>query len=237
MIRCVLLDDEQLALDLLEEMIRKTELLEIVLKTTDPFEAIRYLDQQPVDLLYLDINMPDLNGMELASLIPPQVKIIFTTAYSEYALAGYEKNTLDYVLKPITYERFFKSLQKIKNAFGTTSTLSPVVQKSVDSSFFKIGKDYVQVQFDTILFLESKGDYVYCHLEKEKLLIHDTLKAVLNKLGEPFIRVHHSYVVNFRQIKKVEGNQLYFANGSKISVSQPYREGFKHLLKNQTFNP
>ncbi|HEU4472860.1 MAG TPA: LytTR family DNA-binding domain-containing protein [Flavisolibacter sp.] len=236
-LKCILVDDEPLALELLEGMIGKISFLEIRGRFPDPFEAIRFLENETVDLIFLDINLPGINGMELSALLPQETKIVFTTAYSEYALAGYERNTLDYLLKPITQERFLRAALKIKAAFGIKAAEQAAGPEASPVQFFKTGKQIVRLDLGEIAFFEAKGDYVSCSSRSGKVLLYVTMRELEEKLPPHFVRVHHSYILNIQMIRKIEDNQVWLYDQAEIiPVSAKYKSRLTEAIEKRLFN-
>lgn len=229
--RCLLIDDEPLAIDLLENYIHQVPFLTLAGKCYDGLEALSLLQHQQVDLIFLDINMPQLTGMELANLLPKNVKLIFTTAYSDFAVESYEKNAIDYLLKPIRFERFLKAVMKAKDQDTGSASVIPVpinTNSGVTDEkpvFIKSGKQMIRVDFQQVDYLEGAKDYVIFHQGKQRTLVHTRMKD-LEKTLPPFIqRVHLSYFVNLLKINKIEDNQA-FVGTIAIPISSKYRAAF-----------
>jgi two-component system, LytTR family, response regulator len=234
MISCLIADDEPLAVQLLEDYIRQTDFLQLSHKCYNAMEALGFLKTNAVDLLFLDINMPKLTGMELASLLSPNQKIIFTTAYSEYAVQSYEKNAVDYLLKPVTFERFMKAAVKAEKLFATakTETGNTICSADTASVFIKSGKAIIKVAFDKIIFIEGLKDYVTFYTVDEKVVAYKRMKELEETLPANFIRIHNSYIINTYHINKVEDNHV-FAGVERIPVSEKYRECFLQKITNR----
>jgi two-component system, LytTR family, response regulator len=234
MISCLIADDEPLAVQLLEDYIRQTDFLQLSHKCYNAMEALRFLKTNAVDLLFLDINMPKLTGMELASLLSPHQKIIFTTAYSEYAVQSYEKNAVDYLLKPVTFERFMKAAVKAEKLFAVEKSETGNTISSADTAsvFIKSGKAIIKVAFDKIIFIEGLKDYVTFYTVDEKVVVYKRMKELEETLPANFIRIHNSYIINSHHINKVEDNHV-FAGTERIPVSEKYRECFLQKITNR----
>ena len=226
MMTCMIVDDEPLAVQLLESHIRQAGNLQLLHTCYHALEAHQVLKRRPVDLLFLDINMPRLSGMELVSLLSPGQKIIFTTAYSEYAVQSYEKDAVDYLLKPISFERFMKAVDKAEKWMQ-----QPAARDTATASvFLKSGRTLVNIQFDSVLFIEGLKDYVAFHTLEEKIVVYKRMKELEESLPPYFVRVHNSYFVNTRQISRVEDNQVVIAS-RQIPVSEKYREPFLQKIR------
>jgi two-component system, LytTR family, response regulator len=226
MMTCLIADDEPLAVKLLEDYIRQCSNLQLIHKCYSAMDAHKFLKQQAVDLLFLDINMPKLTGMELTSLLNPAQKIIFTTAYSEYAVQSYEKNAVDYLLKPISFERFMKAVDKAEKLMN----LPVSADTKTTNSFIKSGKAIVNINFDKVIFIEGLKDYVAFHTVDEKIVVYKRMKELEETLPANFVRVHNSYFINMSHISKVEDNQVY-AGVNQIPVSDKYRDVFLQRIK------
>lgn len=220
-INCVVVDDEELARTLLSTYIDKLDFLELVGTAENPLEAINLMKEKPVDLLFLDIQMPELKGTDFAKTVDSNTKIIFTTAYSEYALEGYELNALDYLLKPITFERFLTAVQKFE---------FPSEKTAPDSFTIKSGYDLHKVNYSEILYMESDSEYVTYYLTDRKIISNQRLKVLEKELPEHlFIRVHRSYIVNRSKVTGLKGRDLLLGE-VKIPVSDSYYEKVKGEL-------
>lgn len=219
-IKCVVIDDEELARTLIKSYIDKVDFLELVDDFENPIDAIQTLKTGQVHLVFLDIQMPQLKGTEFAKIIDTNLKVIFTTAYTEYALEGYELNVLDYLLKPITFERFMQAVNKYNIEPG-------FIEKTIT---VKSGYDLHKLHFDEILFIESDSEYVNFYTESKKIMSHQTLKTLQQQLPtSTFIRVHRSYIVNKQKVSALKGRNLQI-NNSNIPVSDSYIEMVKAEL-------
>lgn len=224
MIKCVIIDDEELARKLLKTYINKVASLQWQASFESPLEGLSFLKSTPVDLLFLDIQMPDLKGTDFAELIAKSsTKVIFTTAYSEYALKGFELNALDYLLKPITFNRFLSAVEKFpKREVPDQDYTKPIVIKS--------GYDLYKVSPQEMLYIESNGEYVHYHLENgKKITANQSLSKLLPTLPDFFLRVHRSYIVNGQHVSSLKGRKLLIKDLT-IPVSDSYYEAVKATL-------
>tara|TARA_R110000868_G_scaffold366839_1_gene629779 strand:+ start:20163 stop:20840 length:678 start_codon:yes stop_codon:yes gene_type:complete len=222
-IKCLIVDDEELARSLLKTYIEKVNFLELVSDFENPLDAIKVLKEQKIDLLFLDIQMPEIKGTDFAKMIPDSTQIIFTTAYSEYALEGYELNAVDYLLKPITFERFLKAVNKIKTNTDQES--------SEDSIIIKSGYDLHKLKYDAILYIESDSEYAIYHTTDGKIMSNQSLTALEKKLPkELFMRVHRSYIVNKKKVSALKGKDLFI---EKVAI--PVSASYFDLVKNNLF--
>jgi len=225
MIHAIAVDDELPALSLLENFCKRVDFIELQKVFNKPNEALRYLQQFPVDLIFLDINMPALTGIDLYKSIRQNTMVIFTTAYSEYAVEGFNLNAVDYLLKPFTFERFMQAVNKAKAA-------AKIADDQKEKYLF-IRADYslIKIATEDILFIEGLDDYLKIHIQNDKPVIaRMTLKNILEKLpSADFVRVHRSYVVPFSRIKSVRNKIIYIEN-EEIPVGNSYEENFLKLF-------
>ena len=244
---CIIVDDEPLAVKLLESFVAKTPDLELLGSFTDSVESINAIKQLKPQLLFLDIQMPDLNGMELAHMLPEGTRIIFTTAFKEYAFESYEVSALDFLLKPIRYNKFIAAVEKAREWFGLRgektqeAEQSPAPQMSTpngnNSLFLKVDGEYRQVALDKILYVSGMKDYVMFYLEGERkpLITHLTMKAVEDMLPtSQFMRVHRSYIVALNKIRSVDRNDCIYIGDEIIRVTEAFREGFQNFLQSRS---
>jgi len=232
---CIIIDDEPDAIDLLELLMKQCTTWTLKAKCYDALEALAFLKKNQVDFIFLDINMPQLTGMELAAILPSQTKIVFTTAYSEYAMESYTFQTIDYLLKPITLKRFLASVQKIEQYFENHHPeYLPNVEPAREFFFIKSGKTLKKIILREIQYFEGEKDYVRLITAQEQLLIYRRLKDIEAQLHSPFVRVHNSYIVNYEQIGKIEDNHIYIAD-KKIPVSDKFRDAFMEMINKKKF--
>lgn len=234
---CMVVDDEPLAVRLLESFINKTPDLRLVASFTDSVEAISAIKSQPVDLLFLDIQMPDMNGMELAHIVPPATKIIFATAFKEYAFESYEVSALDFLLKPIRYNKFLASVEKARQWFGRMEEKSSETHaKSDETLFIKVDGELRQIAVASILYVSGMKDYVMFCMEGERkaLITHMTMKAVEDLLPPAsFMRVHRSYIVALSKIRSVDRNDCIYIGDEIIHVTEAYKPQFLQYLNSR----
>jgi DNA-binding LytR/AlgR family response regulator len=226
---CIIVEDEPHALQLLQDYISKVPFLELKASLYDAFEALEFLKQQRADVIFLDINMPQLTGLEMAAVLPPDQKIIFTTAYSQYALDSFDYHVIDYLLKPITFKRFMQAVHKLQTLSKPASPEKPVNQE--DYLFVKSGRHIHKIQFDSIGYLEALKEYVSIHTAKEKFLVYKRMKEMAQALPPQFVRIHNSYIINIKHIRQMD-NHLVEIMGRQLPVSSGYREGFRQKIQN-----
>lgn len=227
MITCIAIDDEPLALDVIEHYCAQNNMLDLKAVFREPLKAATYLSQQKVDLIFLDINMPEISGMQLIQSLSPRPMIIFTTAYSHYAVESYNVNAVDYLLKPVTLERFNIAIEKAVKA-------SSPGKRSEDSHeqilYLKSGPQTFPVNVSHILYLEKDSNYLTVHLKDKHFLIRENMSRVFDLVpASEFIRVHKSYVVALRHIKVIEAYQLTIGD-QKIPIGNTYRESLRTKL-------
>lgn len=234
---CIIVDDEPLAVKLMESFVAKTPDLKLLGSFTDSVEAINAVKEQTPNILFLDIQMPDLNGMELAHMIPDKTRVIFTTAFKEYAFESYEVKALDFLLKPIRYNKFIAAVDKAKEWFGRTAT-TPVTEPKEEGApqhlFLKVDGEYRQITISNILYVSGMKDYVMFYLtdERKPLITHLTMKAVEEMLPqELFMRVHRSYIVALNKIRKVDRNDCIYIGEEIIHVTEAFLPQFQNYLK------
>lgn len=233
--RCIAVDDEPRALDVIDSFIRKIEFLEPVGKFRSPLDALDFLTQKEVDLVFLDINMPDITGTEFVKILNQKPMIIFTTAYSEYAIESYELDVIDYLLKPFEFDRFLKAVIKAKELFILKCGLDKNVELNpIDHIIqLKSGTETFQVNINEIRYVEGLGNYVNVYLSEKKIATYTSLKDLLNKLpSENFIRIHKSYIVSTNYITSFESYQVKL-NDKVIPIGKNYRKDFINFMKNK----
>lgn len=228
---CVIVDDEPLALDLLESYVRKTPFLELAGKYSSAVQALRELSGRGADLMFLDIQMPELSGLEFSKMLPQDTRIIFTTAFDQYALDGYKVNALDYLLKPISYVDFLRAADKALHWYERTRPDAPR-DEEIDSIFVKSEYKLVQVELRRILYVEGLKDYVKIYEEDnpKPILSLMSLKAMEDLLpASQFMRVHRSYIVRKDKIRIIDRGRIVFGK-AYIPISDSYKPAFQEYL-------
>ncbi|TKC10298.1 response regulator transcription factor [Pedobacter polaris] len=233
---CMIIDDEPNAVGLLTVLIKETTTWNLVASCYNALEALSFLKNNTVDFVFLDINMPLLSGMELAELLPQNIKIVFTTAYTEHAAESYNYQTIDYLLKPITLKRFLAAIKKIEFYFqNPNQNIQNDNGNNSDEYFFvKSGKTLSKISLANILYFEGEKEYVRLVTPSEQLLIYKRLKDIECQLKLPFVRVHNSYIVNINQLHKIQDNHLFIAD-KQIPISDKFRDYFMTLIKERIF--
>ncbi len=229
--KCLIIDDEELARELIETHLNQLDNFELVASCASAIEASNILQKQPVDLLFLDIEMPVLKGTEFFKNLLQKPKVIFTTAYRDYALDGFELNAIDYLLKPITFSRFFKAIEKFKEQSSITvkETQSNLPTTEDDFIFVSKNRKKVKVIFDEILYIESLKDYIKIHLVNESHTVKFSISAFEKELDARFIRIHRSYIVNKNKITAYTKNDIEIGK-AEIPIGDNYRENISGRL-------
>lgn len=235
---CMIVDDEPLAVRLLESYVEKTPDLQLLASFTDSITAINAVKEQKTDLLFLDIQMPNLDGMELAHSLPAETRVIFTTAFKEYAFESYEVNALDFLLKPIRYNKFLNAVEKAKKQKlpQKEAILSSTQQNTV---FIRVDGEWRNVVIDKIIYVSCIKDYVMFYLDDETrpLITHLTMKAVEQMLpSEKFLRIHRSYIVAIDKIRKIDRNDCVYIGKEIIHVPDGYQQAFQNFIETRSFN-
>ena len=231
--KCIVVDDEPLALDLLESYARKTPFLELAGKYSSAVQAMKELANQQVDLIFLDIQMPELNGLEFSRMLPPETCIIFTTAFDQYAIDGYKVNAIDYLLKPISYPDF---LQAANKALHQHELMHRTPQDEIDSIFVKSEYKLVQIELRKILYVEGLKDYIKIYEEDnpKPVLSLMSMKAMEDLLPpSQFMRVHRSYIIRKDKIRVIDRGRIVFGK-TYIPISDSYKQVFQEYLEKRS---
>jgi DNA-binding LytR/AlgR family response regulator len=235
MIRCLVVDDEPLALDILEDYISKVPFLHLVKTTTSAIEGLSLVQSDAIDLVFLDVQMPELTGIQFLKIINGKCDVILTTAYSQYALDGYELDVVDYLLKPIAFDRFYKAAQKVLQSTANTNSSAPEVlsvQKNHDFIFVKTEHKIQKIYLDDILYIEGLKDYISIFTRSERIITLQNMKKMEESLpSKSFIRVHKSYIIALGKIESIERSRIQI--GEKIiPIGDTYREYFFKQIEN-----
>jgi len=232
MINAIAIDDEPLALQLVAGYIEKTPGLNLLGKFDNPLDAVDFMANEPIDLIFVDIQMPDLTGIEFARVIPKGPKVIFTTAYEKYALEGFRLEVVDYLLKPFSYEEFFKAVQKALRLIRLEQTTMNQVEANNEFLFLKSEYKIRRINFNDILYIEGLKDYVkvYTKNDPKPILSLTSLKLLESKLPVvTFMRVHRSFIVNLEKIETIERSRIIFGK-VYIPVSDQYKKKFQEFV-------
>ncbi len=219
---CIIIEDQIPAQRILIKYIKDIGTLNLLATFTDAIQALTFLKTEPVDLIFLDIHLPKISGIDFIKTLPNPPALILTTAFSEYALESYDLNVVDYLLKPFSFDRFLQAVAKVKS-----SKSSDHIEKENNSFFIKSGYEYINIQINDVTYIKSDMDYTEIHTTDKKLISSETLAYWQQKFaGESFARIHKSYLVNVSKIKKLVGNQIYLENGSDIPLGRAFKEEF-----------
>lgn len=238
MIRCLVVDDEPLALDILADYIGKVPSLELVKATTNPIEALTIVQQDNIDLVFLDVQMPELTGIQFLKILNGRCQVILTTAYPQYALEGYDLDVVDYLLKPIAFDRFYKAVNKVLLSSSAHSAPVPAaepaplpVAASNDFIFVKTEHKIQKIYLDDILYIEGLKDYISIFTPNERVITLQNMKKMEEVLPSGrFIRVHKSYIISLDKIESIERSRIFIAD-KIIPIGDTYRDHFFKLIE------
>jgi DNA-binding LytR/AlgR family response regulator len=236
-LNCVIVEDEPLARNLMVEYVRKVPSLNLIEACSSPLSAIEVLRTNSVDLLFLDVQMPELTGISLLKVLQKRPLVVLTTAYSEYALEGYELDVADYLLKPITFERFLRAVDKVTQRLEGKQ--APAVEKVIQDAgnqfmFVKDGTKLVKVELNDILYIEGLKDYVTIHTKQQKITSLQRMKALEEQLpSDLFIRIHNSFIVSLKAIEVVHKGDVQ-VGGNLLPIGETFKKSFREFIeKNQ----
>ncbi|MFY0603155.1 MAG: response regulator transcription factor [Flavobacteriaceae bacterium] len=225
-IHCIVVDDEPMAREIVEAHIAKIPSLNLITSCKNVIEALEVIRSEKIDLIFLDINMPEISGLSLAKTIQDKTKVIFTTAYREYAIDGFDLQAVDYLLKPISFDRFLQAVHKFFNIAKDSSPEPIIAPKALEAHYFFVRSDrkMIKVNFDEILYIESLSDYVKLHLINKTIVTRETISNVEMKLPvSKFIRTHRSFIVSISKISSYTNEFVEIANKA-VSISRSYKE-------------
>lgn len=238
MLRCIIVDDEPLAREGLSNYVREIDFLQLVATCDNPVSLMSLLDQHSADLVFLDIQMPKMSGIDFLKITQNKPMVIITTAYPSYALEGFQLNVMDYLLKPITFDGFLKAVTKAKDYHQLVNkTITNESQEKTDYFFIKCGNKYEKILFDDILYIEGLQNYVSIYTTRGKFITLLSIKNLEENLPlQQFIRVHKSYIVSVSKIDAIEGNEI-FIGQHKVPMSRNYREQvIKDVVQNKLWD-
>lgn len=235
-LRCLIVEDEPLARNLMTDYVSKVGYLELVQACATPLAALEVLRNEEIDLMFLDIQMPEITGISLLKSLQKKPLVILTTAYSQYAIESYELDVVDYLLKPITFDRFLKAVDKasLRTQIHPTTTDTDLAEKSPSYVFVKDGTKLVKVFWGDILYIEGLKDYVTIHTRSQKVITLQRMKTLESQLpADQFVRIHHSFIISLKAIDAVHKNEVQIGN-AMIPISDSYKKPFRELIeKNQ----
>ncbi|EDP69810.1 two-component response regulator [Flavobacteriales bacterium ALC-1] len=231
-VSCIIVDDEVIARDIIATHLTKIDAIEVVSQCKNAIEAFNFISKNKVDLVFLDINMPEISGIAFAKSINKDIKIIFTTAYRDYAVEGFDLQAVDYLLKPIAFERLLRAVNRYFEVFTKVEKTSNDTSESNDFIFVRSNRRMLKIDFDSILFIESYSDYIKIHLEKEVVVTRETISAMEAKLPrQNFIRIHRSYIIALSKIQSFNSEGI-TVNRHSLPFSRSYKKEVLKLLEN-----
>ncbi|MFB6456808.1 LytR/AlgR family response regulator transcription factor [Chitinophaga sp. Hz27] len=221
-INCIILDDEPFAVKLIADYASKVPELNVLYADSDVFRAMEILKSEAIDLVFLDIQMPQLTGIELMQLFNRQHNFIITSAYPQYALDAYQFHVIDFLLKPVTFNRFYQAVEKY---FRWQETFQRNAASTDDFLFVKADRKHYKIAAADIVYIEGLKDYIRIHTETEKIMVLENMKDILEKLPQQqFVRIHRSYIIPLNKIKVIEGNQIQLTDGTYLPIGETYRK-------------
>jgi DNA-binding LytR/AlgR family response regulator len=233
-LKCIIVDDEPVARKVLQEYIEDIDFLELAGNAENPLKANAILNSEQVNLMFLDINMPKLSGIEFLRTSVNLPMVIMTTAYAEYAIDGFELDVVDYLVKPFSFERFLKACNKAKDYYELTSKPAALTKEYGDYFFVKCDSRIEKIFYEELLYVEAMLNYVILHTESKKRIVYLTIKGINEQLpADTFLKVHKSFIVNMKKIRSIEGNEITVGN-AKVTISQNfYEKAMKEILKDR----
>lgn len=228
-LRCIIVDDEPIARQIIKKYISEVPYLTLVGTCKNAFEAMQFLKSHAVEIMFLDINMPKLSGLNFLRTIKTNTEVIITSAYPEFAIEGFELSVTDYLLKPFSLERFIQAIMKIQNRKSLLQNSSITKQVDTDFIFIKNEKKIIKLDHCSIDYIEAYGNYIKLHAET-MILVPQALTDFLKKLPNQFIRIHKSYVVNFNKLKLIEGNRLMLKNNIELPIGRSFKKSITRKI-------
>ena len=233
-IRCIAIDDEPMALEKLKAYIGKIPFLKLVALCESPFEAMPLLAEQQADAMFIDINMPDLNGMDFIASLPVPPLIVFTTAYAEYAVSSYQFSAVDYLLKPFDFATFQRAVNKLYKQFASAGNIET---GDDDTIYVKVDYRYVNIRIADIVYVKGMSEYVRLFIAGGKpLTAYISMKQLKERLPSYFLQVHRSYIVNMRRVREIERMRIVVDEETRIPVSENYKKEFLDYLDSHSLN-
>lgn len=230
-ISCLIVDDEPLARNLMTEYVKKVNYLNLIKSCSSPLEALDVLRTNHIDLLFLDVQMPQITGLAFLKTLQRKPQVILTTAYSQYAMEGYELDVADYLLKPITFERFLKAVEKVSARLAKAPEPPMAAERVDDYIFVKDGTKLVKIRWDDILYVEGLKDYVTIHTPLQKIVSLQRLKILEDQLPrQKFMRIHNSFIISLASIKTIQRDKVQIGE-AWIPIGDTYRKAFKEFVE------
>ncbi|WP_442266631.1 LytR/AlgR family response regulator transcription factor [Tenacibaculum sp. ZS6-P6] len=233
-LNCIIIDDEPLAIRVIENHLKEFQNISIVGKFNTPVEALTTLEQNKIDVIFLDINMPKMNGLVFLRSVSIKPYIIITTAYREYAADSFELNVLDYLVKPIPFARFLKSINKLNQQLYLKQNAEKSLNEPDSFIFLKVDKKLVKIKYQDILYIESLKDYIKIYTNDNNFIVHKSLTSITEELpSKKFIRIHRSYTIALDKVDSIEGNLIGIGK-KRITIGRKYINTTKKIILNQT---
>ncbi|RED45533.1 LytTR family two component transcriptional regulator [Winogradskyella eximia] len=231
-ITCIIVDDEAIAREIIASHVAQIETIEVIAQCKNAIEAFNFISNNKVDLIFLDINMPEISGISFAKAINKDIKIIFTTAYRDYAVEGFDLQAVDYLLKPIAFERLLQAINRFFEVASTTIDTTLTTTESNDFIFVRSDRRMLKVDFNAIIYVESYSDYIKIHLQDETITTRETITSIEAKLPKTqFLRIHRSYIVCIAKIQSFTNEHL-TVNRKALSISRSYKKEVLKRLEN-----
>lgn len=230
-ISCIIVDDEPIAREVIATHLSKIGSMEVMADCSNAMEAFQYISNHKIDLVFLDINMPEISGISFAKSINKDIKIIFTTAYRNYAVEGFELQAVDYLLKPISFERLLKAVNTYFDVYSSSTEEIKDALVENDFMFVRSERVMIKVDFESIIYIESYSDYIKIHLEKKTIVTRETISAIEAKLPkEKFIRIHRSYIISISNMESFTNEQITIL-GKSLPISRSYKQEVLNILE------
>ncbi|NVK52461.1 MAG: response regulator transcription factor [Flavobacteriaceae bacterium] len=231
-IKCIIIDDEPLAIKVIENHLQEFDNITVVATFNNPITAIQLLESEKIDIIFLDINMPKMNGLEFVKSLALKFNIIITTAYREYAVESYDLDVIDYLVKPISFNRFLKAINKTTQKIAVQRGIQQEKENKDSYIFLKVDKKLVKILFDEILYIESLKDYIKIFTTTDSYLVHKSLTSITEELpGKRFLRIHRSFTISLDKVKSIEGNSVDI-NLKRIPIGRKYINQAKQIILN-----
>lgn len=230
-LKCIVIDDEPLGREIIENFIKDIPFLELKNSFADPVEALYFIQSESLDIIFSDIEMPKINGMDLVKSLVNPPTVIFITAHRDFALDGFEAGAVDYLVKPVRFDRFLKAVNRVKDRISTKAEAKQSDQESRDFIFVKVNGKLVKVHFNDITYIEAYGDFLKIYTGKDVLITHSTMKSFEELLNPAiFMRVQRSFIINIGCIKTFSGNIIELSNGSSVTIAASKKDELFQLL-------
>ena len=230
-ISCIIVDDEAIARDVIATHLAKIPHIEIVASCNNAIEAFNVLRTHTINLIFLDINMPEISGISFAKSINKDVKIIFTTAYRDFAVEGFELQAIDYLMKPISFERLLKAVNTYYDVYASNETTTTTKVDPNDFMFVRADRRMIKIDFESIIYIESYSDYIKIHLANETIVTRETISAIEAKLpNKRFLRIHRSYIIALKHITSFTNEEITI-NNAALTISRSYKKGVLEVLE------